>query len=76
MLGNARHGQFFYTITNRDRTFGARLAGAIARQFGDAGLHANTDLAGGNGKGGEVLDIRLRGNAGQSFGAWACRACT
>ena len=70
LLGNARHGQFFYTITNRDRTFGARLAGAIARQFGDAGLHANTDLAGGNGKGGEVLDIRLRGNAGQSFGAW------
>ncbi len=71
LLGNARHGQFFYTISNRDRTFGARLAGAIARRFGDAGLHASTDLAGGNGKGGEVLDVRLRGQAGQSFGAWS-----
>ncbi len=71
LLSNARHGQFFYAISNRDRTFGARLAGAIARRFGDAGLHANTDLAGGNGQGGEVLDIRLRGSAGQSFGAWS-----
>src|SRR6185295_13618827 len=27
-----------YTISNRDRTFGARLSGEIARRFGDAGL--------------------------------------
>ena len=47
-----------YPITNRDRTFGARLAGEIARRYGDAGLPTAT------------LDVHLTGSAGQSFGAF------
>ncbi len=47
-----------FTITNSDRTFGARLAGEVARRAGDTGL------------GGAVVDVRLSGSAGQSFGAF------
>jgi glutamate synthase domain-containing protein 3 len=46
--------QFFYGITNRDRAFGARLAGELT----------------GRGERGAV-DVKLRGTAGQSFGAFA-----
>jgi glutamate synthase (ferredoxin) len=53
--------QFFYTITNKDRAFGARLAGELARQYGDSGLPRG------------VVDVRLRGSAGQSFGAFAVK---
>ncbi|MGQ0602281.1 MAG: glutamate synthase-related protein, partial [Anaerolineales bacterium] len=52
------HQQFLYAITNRDRTFGARLAGEIAAQYGDRGLPHGT------------VDVRLHGSAGQSFGAF------
>jgi glutamate synthase domain-containing protein 3 len=48
-----------YAISNRDRTFGARLAGEIAGRFGDAGLGA-----------GQCIDVQLSGYAGQSFGAF------
>jgi glutamate synthase (ferredoxin) len=47
-----------YSISNQDRTFGARLAGEIARRFGDGGLAAGS------------IDVRVHGSAGQSFGAF------
>ena len=45
-------------IHNTDRTVGARLAGEIARRYGDGGLPAAT------------ITCRLEGSAGQSFGAF------
>ena len=47
-----------YTIRNVHRTVGARLAGEIARRHGDAGLPDGT------------IEVRFRGSAGQSFGAF------
>jgi glutamate synthase domain-containing protein 3 len=47
-----------YPIHNTDRTVGARLAGEIARRYGDAGLPAHT------------IRVTLHGSAGQSFGAF------
>ena len=48
-----------YAISNRDRSLGAALAGAIARRHGDHGLAAGR------------VRLRFRGVAGQSFGAFA-----
>jgi glutamate synthase domain-containing protein 3 len=48
-----------YTIQNAHRTVGARLAGEIARRYGSTGLPAGT------------IEMRFKGSAGQSFGAWA-----
>ncbi len=45
------------TIVNTDRTVGSRLAGAIARQYGDAGFEGQ-------------ITLNVRGSAGQSFGAF------
>ncbi len=45
-------------IRNVDRTVGARIASAIARRCGDAGLPEGT------------ITLRFTGSAGQSFGAW------
>jgi len=47
-----------FPIRNVDRTVGARIAGAIARKCGDAGLPEGT------------ITLRFAGSAGQSFGAW------
>ncbi len=47
-----------HEIHNTDRTVGARLAGEIARRYGDAGLPPGT------------LRVTFRGSAGQSFGAF------
>ena len=47
-----------YTIVNTDRSVGAMLSGRIASLRGDAGLPADT------------LEVRFRGSAGQSFGAF------
>jgi glutamate synthase (ferredoxin) len=47
-----------YAVTNRDRSLGAGLAGAIARLHGDAGLPPGT------------IRMGFRGAAGQSFGAF------
>ncbi len=47
-----------YPITNMDRTVGGRLAGAIARRYGEGGLAE-----------GRVV-LRFTGSAGQSFGAF------
>ncbi|MCC7372944.1 MAG: glutamate synthase large subunit [Chloroflexi bacterium] len=48
-----------YTIQNAHRTVGARLAGEIARRYGSTGLPDGT------------IELRFKGSAGQSFGAWA-----
>ncbi|MGH7268763.1 MAG: glutamate synthase large subunit [Candidatus Rokuibacteriota bacterium] len=47
-----------YSIRNIHRTVGARLAGEIARRYGDAGLPEGT------------IEARFHGSAGQSFGAF------
>jgi glutamate synthase domain-containing protein 3 len=47
-----------FEIRNTDRTIGARLAGAIARRYGGAGLRD------------ETIDLTFVGSAGQSFGAF------
>ncbi len=46
------------TITNLNRSFGARISGEIARFYGNKGLKNDT------------IKINLRGTAGQSFGAF------
>ena len=46
------------TITNTDRAFGTRIAGAIAERFGDAGLPEGS------------VRFAVSGSAGQSFGAF------
>jgi glutamate synthase (ferredoxin) len=48
-----------YAVTNRDRSIGAGVAGAIASSVGDAGLAPG------------AVRLRFRGSAGQSFGAFA-----
>ncbi|NEO85854.1 MAG: glutamate synthase large subunit [Spirulina sp. SIO3F2] len=45
------------TIVNTDRTVGARIAGQIAKQYGDAGFEGQ-------------LNFHFEGAAGQSFGAF------
>jgi len=47
-----------HAIRNTDRTVGARLAGEIARRYGDAGLPPHT------------IVCRFEGSAGQSLGAF------
>ncbi len=55
----AARPQARFEISNRDRTFGARLSGEVASRFGAAGLSA-----------GGPIDVQLSGYAGQSFGAF------
>ena len=47
-----------YTIANTDRACGAMLSGAIARRYGEKGLPEHT------------LNVKFKGSAGQSFGAF------
>jgi glutamate synthase (NADPH/NADH) large chain len=51
-------------IRNRDRAFGARLSGELARARGPEGLADDT------------ITVRARGSAGQSFGAFAVGGIT
>ena len=53
-----------FGITNAHRTFGAMLAGEVARRFGAAGLPEG------------AIAIEVTGTAGQSFGAFATRGMT
>ena len=48
-----------YTIKNTDRAVTTMLSGVIARKYGEAGLPDNT------------INIKFKGSAGQSFGAFA-----
>ncbi len=47
-------------IVNTDRTVGGRIAGVLARHYGDTGFAEN----------GGQLDLRFQGSAGQSFAAF------
>lgn len=47
-----------YTIVNTDRSVGAMLSGEVAARYGQQGLPADT------------INVRFRGSAGQSFGAF------
>ena len=47
-----------YTIANTDRACGAMLSGAVATKYGEKGLPEHT------------LNIKFKGSAGQSFGAF------
>ena len=51
-------------VRNLHRAVGAMLSGEVARRFGHAGLPDDT------------IHIRLKGTAGQSFGAWLARGVT
>ena len=51
-------------ISNRDRTTGAMLSGAIARRHGHTGLPEDS------------IWLTFKGIAGQSFGAWTARGVT
>jgi glutamate synthase (NADPH/NADH) large chain len=53
-----------YPIRNVNRTVGAMLSGEVARAHGHAGLPD------------ETIKLSFRGNAGQSFGAFAARGVT
>jgi glutamate synthase (ferredoxin) len=54
---DGEHLSLAYPITNRDRTVGASLGGALALEFGETAPRG-------------VASIRLDGEAGQSFGAF------
>ena len=47
-----------YTIANTDRAIGAMLSGVIAKKYGTKGLPEHT------------LNVKFKGSAGQSFGAF------
>src|SRR5438270_560563 len=51
-------------IRNTDRTTGAMLSGEIAKRYGHSGLPDGT------------IHVRLKGTAGQSFGAWLAHGVT
>ena len=51
-------------IRNVNRTVGAMLSGEVAQRYGHAGLPEDT------------ISVSLRGNAGQSFGAFLARGVT
>ncbi|MBN9001988.1 MAG: glutamate synthase subunit alpha, partial [Rhizobiales bacterium] len=51
-------------IGNTDRSAGAMLSGVVAKQYGHAGLPADT------------IHVNLKGTAGQAFGAWLARGVT
>jgi glutamate synthase (NADPH/NADH) large chain len=51
-------GEFEFTVTNCDRSIGARLSGEIARRHGNQGMAK------------QPLVLKLSGTAGQSFGVW------
>ena len=51
-------------ISNVNRTFGTMLSGAVAKKYGHKGLPGNT------------IQIKAKGTAGQSFGAWLAHGIT
>ncbi|MCR9107007.1 MAG: glutamate synthase large subunit [Gammaproteobacteria bacterium] len=51
-------GEYAFSVTNCDRSIGARLSGEIAKRYG------NTDMES------SPITLRLKGTAGQSFGVW------
>ena len=57
-LDNQKEVSLEYTIATTDRACGAMLSGAIAAKYGEEGLPAHT------------LNVKFKGSAGQSFGAF------
>ncbi|MDR3235740.1 MAG: glutamate synthase large subunit [Prevotellaceae bacterium] len=57
-IARAEPVQLEFAISNVDRTVGAMLSGEIAKRYGSAGLPADT------------VQVRFKGSAGQSFGAF------
>ena len=51
-------GEFHFTVTNCDRSIGARLSGEIAKVHGNLGMES------------KPISLRLTGTVGQSFGVW------
>ncbi|GAB6052628.1 glutamate synthase large subunit [Magnetospira thiophila] len=51
-------------IKNTDRSVGAMLSGRVAEKYGHEGLPE------------DCISVKLKGTAGQSFGAWAARGVT
>jgi len=51
-------GEFAFTVTNCDRSMGARLSGEIAKRHGNQGMAD------------KPITLKLTGVAGQSFGVW------
>ncbi|MGD0721176.1 MAG: glutamate synthase-related protein, partial [Roseiarcus sp.] len=63
-IEHGKHVRLEMTIRNSDRSAGAMLSGEIARRWGHAGLRD------------EAIHIKLKGTAGQSFGAFVARGVT
>ena len=63
-LDSARHVRLDMSIANYNRSAGAMLSGEIARRYGHTGLKDGT------------IHIKLKGTAGQSFGAFLARGVT
>jgi glutamate synthase (NADPH) large chain len=63
-IEHARHVRLEMAIRNSDRSAGAMLSGEIARRYGHAGLRN------------EAIHIKLKGSAGQSFGAFLANGVT
>ncbi|MEO1319128.1 MAG: glutamate synthase-related protein, partial [Pseudomonadota bacterium] len=57
-IAKRESARFGYEVRNFNRSIGARVSGEIARAHGNLGM------------GDAVVDLKLRGTAGQSFGAW------
>lgn len=51
-------GEFEFTVTNCDRSIGARISGEIAKRHGNQGMAES------------AITLKLHGVAGQSFGVW------
>ena len=63
-IEHGRHVRLDMAIRNSDRSAGAMLSGEIARRYGHAGLRD------------EAIHIKLKGAAGQSFGAFLAKGVT
>jgi len=63
-LDHAKHVRLDLPIRNSDRSAGAMLSGEIAKRYGHAGLKDGT------------IHIKLKGAAGQSFGAFLAKGVT
>ncbi|MGA2793279.1 MAG: glutamate synthase large subunit [Roseiarcus sp.] len=63
-IERGKHVRLDLPIRNSDRSTGAMLSGEIARRYGHAGLRN------------EAIHIKLKGSAGQSFGAFLAQGVT
>ena len=63
-IDEGREVSLEYAIGNTDRSVGAMLSGAVAAKYGQAGLPD------------ETINVKFKGSAGQSFGAFLVRGIT